>query len=54
MSTTPLPGWPRALREELAAAYSGLSRSTFRAEVVVGFSESAEHAAKVAAADWLL
>jgi predicted DNA-binding transcriptional regulator AlpA len=28
-----LPGWPRALREELAAAYVGLSTSTFRAKV---------------------
>ena len=28
-----LPGWPRALREPLAAAYVGLSASTFRAAV---------------------
>ena len=28
-----LPGWPRALREDLAAAYVGLSASTFRAAV---------------------
>lgn len=25
-----LPGWPRALREDLAAAYVGLSATTFR------------------------
>jgi predicted DNA-binding transcriptional regulator AlpA len=28
-----LPGWPRALREPLAAAYVGLSESTFRVQV---------------------
>ena len=26
-----LPGWPRGLSEELAAAYIGLSKTTFRA-----------------------
>ncbi|NKE43421.1 hypothetical protein HB662_01430 [Roseomonas frigidaquae] len=31
---TALPGWPRALREEWAAAYVGLSPSTFRQAVV--------------------
>ena len=30
---TSLPGWPRALKEEWAAAYCGLSRTTFRVEV---------------------
>lgn len=29
-----LPGWPRGLREPLAAAYVGLSGSTFRQVVV--------------------
>lgn len=29
--TRPLPGWPRALRPELAAAYLGLSPSAFYA-----------------------
>jgi predicted DNA-binding transcriptional regulator AlpA len=29
-----LPGWPRALREELAAAYVGLSPASFRRDVV--------------------
>lgn len=28
-----LPGWPRALRAELAAAYLGMSRSVFDAAV---------------------
>ncbi len=28
-----LPGWPRGLREELAAAYIGLSVTAFRTEV---------------------
>lgn len=32
----PLPGWPRGLREELAAAYVGLGASTFRAQVDAG------------------
>lgn len=31
-----LPGWPRGLREELAAAYVGLGASTFRAQVDAG------------------
>lgn len=31
MPDQPLPGWPRGLREELAAAYVGLSVSTVRA-----------------------
>ncbi len=30
--TQPLPGWPRGLREDLAAGYVGLSASTIRAE----------------------
>jgi predicted DNA-binding transcriptional regulator AlpA len=32
----PLPGWPRGLREPLAAAYVGLSASTIRAEYAAG------------------
>lgn len=32
----PLPGWPRGLREDLAAAYVGLSPSTIRAERAAG------------------
>jgi hypothetical protein len=31
-----LPGWPRGMREELAAAYVGLSESGLRAEVKSG------------------
>ena len=34
--SAPLPGWPRGLREELAAAYVGLSVGTFRAQVAAG------------------
>ncbi len=32
MTDRALPGWPRGLREELAAAYVGLSAGTIRAE----------------------
>lgn len=32
----PLPGWPVLLRAELAAAYVGMSRSTFDAAVKAG------------------
>lgn len=32
----PLPGWPRGMREELAASYVGLSVSTIRAERAAG------------------
>lgn len=31
-----LPGWPRGMREELAASYVGLSVSTIRAERAAG------------------
>jgi predicted DNA-binding transcriptional regulator AlpA len=31
-----LPGWPRGLREDMAAAYVGLSVSTIRAERAAG------------------
>lgn len=31
-----LPGWPRVLRRELAAAYCGISASTLDAAVSVG------------------
>jgi predicted DNA-binding transcriptional regulator AlpA len=31
-----LPGWPRGLREDLAAAYVGLSVSTIRSERIAG------------------
>jgi len=30
MAEAKLPGWPRGLGEELAAAYVGLSKTTFR------------------------
>lgn len=33
MADRTLPGWPRGLGEELAAAYVGLSPSTFRAQI---------------------
>jgi predicted DNA-binding transcriptional regulator AlpA len=33
---SPLPGWPRGLREEMAADYVGLSKGTFRTEVGAG------------------
>lgn len=32
MTTAALPGWPRGLREDLAAGYVGLSVSTIRSE----------------------
>ncbi len=32
----PLPGWPRGLNADLAAAYVGLSPSTIRAERLAG------------------
>jgi predicted DNA-binding transcriptional regulator AlpA len=32
----PLPGWPRGMRAEFAAAYVGLSISSFRTEVARG------------------
>ncbi len=31
-----LPGWPRGLREDLAAGYVGLSEAAFRSEVKAG------------------
>lgn len=36
MADRSLPGWPRGMREELAAAYIGLSESGLRAEVKAG------------------
>ncbi|MBV8094502.1 MAG: hypothetical protein JOY71_19380 [Acetobacteraceae bacterium] len=36
MADRPLPGWPRGLCEELAAAYVGLSVTTIRAERAAG------------------
>lgn len=32
----PLPGWPRGLREPLAAAYVGVSEALIRREVAAG------------------
>lgn len=37
----PLPGWPRVLEEDLAAAYVGLGVSTFRREVAAGRAPAA-------------
>ena len=34
--TAPLPGWPRGMREDMAAAYVGLSVSALRAERKAG------------------
>lgn len=36
MTETTLPGWPRGLRAELAAAYLGMGRTTFDAGVKSG------------------
>lgn len=36
MAERPLPGWPRGLREDLAAAYVGISVNGLRAKVEAG------------------
>jgi hypothetical protein len=46
MSDRPLPGWPRGLREELAAAYIGVSPSLLRREVA---ADRAPHPVQVTA-----
>lgn len=41
MPDRPLPSWPRGLPEDLAAAYVGLSVSTFRTQVTAGDAPAA-------------
>ncbi len=36
MADRHLPGWPRGMTEELAAAYVGLGRTTLRSQVTAG------------------
>lgn len=46
MPDATLPGWPRVLEDELAAAYVGLGVSTFRREVAAGRAPAAIHLTK--------